>query len=92
MLAAYQKEKRTADDLRKVVEFLDINILSHLKFFHHKLHDLDEENFYLEREWRASRDVTFELDDLQRIIIPARFRRRLRNDFPKYDGEVFFAD
>jgi hypothetical protein len=92
LLAAYQKEKRTADDLRKVVEFLDINILSHLKFFHHKLHDLDEENFYLEREWRVSRDVTFELDDVQRIIIPARFRRRLRNDFPKYDGEVFFAD
>jgi len=91
-LADDPKEKRTVDDLQKVVEFLDVNILSHLKFFHHRLHDLDEENFYMEREWRVSRDVKFTLDDVQRIIIPARFSRRLRNDLPKYDGEVFFAD
>jgi hypothetical protein len=91
-LASDSKEKRTADDLRRVVEFLDINILSHLKFFHHRLHDADDENYYMEREWRVSRDVKFELEEVQRIIIPARFSRRLRKDFPEYDGEVFFAD
>ena len=29
---------------------MDVDILSHLKFFHHKLHDVDEENSYMERE------------------------------------------
>jgi len=91
-LADDPKEKRTADDLRRVVDFLDINILSHLKFFHHRLHDADEENFYMEREWRVSRYVKFDIGDVQRIIVPARFSRRLRNDFPDYDGEIFFAD
>jgi hypothetical protein len=91
-LAASPHEKRTADDLRNVIEFLDFNILSNLKFFHHGLHDVHEKNFYMEREWRVSRDVEFNVCEVQRIIIPARFSRRLRNDLKAYDGEVFFAD
>jgi hypothetical protein len=91
-LAESPKEKRTVDDLRDVIKFLDINVLSHLKFFHHRLHDLHSRNFYMEREWRVSRDVEFELRDVRRIVIPPRFSRRLRVDFPKFDGEVFFAD
>ena len=33
----------------KVIGFLDFNILSHLKFFNHKLNDVARRNFYMER-------------------------------------------
>jgi hypothetical protein len=83
---------KIADDLENLTAFLDMSLLSHLKFFDHKLFDDDEENFYMEREWRTTQDVNFDLVDIQRIIIPTRFSRRLRNAFEAYDGEVLFAD
>jgi hypothetical protein len=46
----------------------------------------------MEREWRASKSVEFELNDIQRIIIPSAYSRTLRRVFPDYDGEIFFAD
>ena len=52
------------------MEFLELNIMSHLKFFDHRLHDEHPENYYLEREWRVSRDVPFDLEDVRRIIVP----------------------
>ena len=81
-----------ASNLRKLVSFLDVAILSHLKFFDHRLSDDDQDNFYMEREWRASQDVFFEMVDVQRIIVPTRFSQRFRRSFPSYDGEIFFAD
>jgi hypothetical protein len=81
-----------AEEWRRVVEFLDWSILSYLKFFDHRLFDHDEDNYYMEREWRASKDVPFELNDIQRLIVPAAFSRDLRRAFPDYDGEISFAD
>ncbi len=77
---------------QRVTEFMDASILSHLKFFDHRLYDDDKENYYMEREWRASKDVEFELTDIQRLIIPTAFSWRLRCAFPEYDGEILFAD
>jgi len=85
-------ERVLAHDLEKVIDFLDISVLSHLKFFDHRLVDEHKNNFYMEREWRTSKDVEFALPDIQRIIIPTRFARRFRAAFKDYDGEVFFAD
>jgi hypothetical protein len=81
-----------ADDLRRLFTFLDLSLLSHLKFFDHRLPDDHPHNYYMEREWRTTQDVSFDLIDIQRIIIPTRFSRRFRNAFKTYDGEVFFAD
>ena len=91
-LAKDSGERQTASDLAKTMEFLDFNILSHLKFFDHNLHDVANRNYYMEREWRVVRNVRFALGDIQRIIIPERFSRRLRRAFPRYDREVFFSD
>lgn len=79
-------------DLQKLITFLDVSILSHLKFFDHMLYDDDPDNFYMEREWRATQDVTFGLFDIQRIIVPTRFSQRLRRAFKAYDGEIMFAE
>ena len=87
-----RSEHRDVLDLTKVIDFLDYNILSHLKFFDNKLHDAASRNYYMEREWRVNRSVKFRLRDIQRIILPERFSRRLRKAFPSYDKEVFFSD
>jgi len=79
-------------DWHRVVEFLDLSVLSYLKFFDHRLYDDHKKNYYMEREWRSSKDVEFDLIDIQRIIIPPAFSGGLRRAFPDYDGEVFFAD
>lgn len=78
-------------DLKKLVEFLDMHVLSHMKFFDAKLQDWEEGNYYFEREWRASRDVKFRLNDIWRVILPPEFSRQFRRDFPKYDGEIVFS-
>ena len=81
-----------ARDLEKIITFLDDSVLSHLKFFKQGLHDDHHKNYYMEREWRASKDVPFEMADIQRVIIPTAFARRLHTALKDYDGEVFFAD
>lgn len=62
--------RRTAGDLRRMTAFLEVHVISNLKFFDHRLCDTDPQNFYMEREWRIGRDVQFTLNDVQRIIIP----------------------
>ena len=77
--------------LADVCSFLDINLLSYLKFFDPRLYDDDKRNFYMEREWRVMRPVRFGLIDVARVIVPVRFARRFRDNFPRYDGEVVFG-
>src|SRR5258706_1658520 len=79
-------DKEFVREWREVVGFLDLSILNYLKFFDHQLHDEHAENYYMEREWRASKSVEFELHDIQRIIIPTGYSRALRRAFPDYDG------
>lgn len=86
------KLSKTARDLRRIMRFLECNIISNFKFFDHRLHDTEDEHYYMEREWRVSQNVCFGLDDVVRIIVPESYSRSLRKDFPKFDGEVVFAD
>jgi hypothetical protein len=46
----------------------------------------------MEREWRVMREVKFRLREIRRVILPEGYAVRFRRDFPKYDGEVVFAD
>jgi len=80
------------EPVRRVSEFLDVHLLSHLKFFDPLASDWDKKNYYMEREWRVSRDVRFHLGDVRRVILPESYGRRFRRDFPSYDGELVFAD
>jgi hypothetical protein len=78
-------------DLKKMIEFLDMHMLSHLKFFDAKLEDWEDDNYYFEREWRISQDVKFRLGDVWRVILPPDFSRQFRRDFERYDGEIVFS-
>jgi len=84
--------KSLAKDLRRIITFLQFHLVSNLKFFSHRLADDDPNNFYMEREWRVCQDVPFALEDVLRVIIPARYSRQFRRDFPSFDGELVFAD
>jgi hypothetical protein len=81
-----------ARDLRRMMRFLECNIVSNFKFFDHRLDDTEDEHYYMEREWRVSQNVTFTLGDVTRIIIPESYGGQFRRDFPNFDGEVVFAD
>jgi len=79
-------------DLGRLITFLEIHLVSNLKFFDHRLADIDTENFYMEREWRVCQDIPFEIENVVRVILPERFGAQFRKDFPSFDGEVVFAD
>lgn len=81
-----------SEPMRRVSDFLDRFLLSHLKFFDPLTSDSDMQNYYMEREWRISRDVSFRLPDVRRVILPESYSRRFRHDFPSYDGEITFAE
>jgi hypothetical protein len=86
------KLPKAARDLRRMTRFLECNLISNLKFFDHRLEDTEEEHYYMEREWRVSQNVGFELSDVIRVILPASYGQIFRKDFPSFDAEVVFAD
>lgn len=78
--------------LGRLLGFINFKIFSYIKFFDHKLHDNDPDNFYMEREWRVVGNVNFSVDDVQRIFIPKNYAKRLRQDIPEYFGQVTFVE
>jgi Putative abortive phage resistance protein AbiGi, antitoxin len=91
---AFEKAKlpEAARDLRRMMRFLECNVVSNFKFFDHRLDDTEDEHYYMEREWRVGQNVTFALDDVTRIIIPEGHGGQFRRDFPNFDGEIVFSD
>ena len=85
----YQEYVRRLNDFR---QFLDEIVFSFVKFFDHSVSDDDPSNFYLEREWRVVGNVKFALGDVQRVILPQGYSRRLRADVPEYFGQLTFSD
>src|SRR4029434_2373394 len=79
-------------DLKRMMGFLEIHVISNLKFFDHLLFDEDDDHYYMEREWRVKQNVKFRLGDVARIIVPEAFGKQVRKDFPNFDGEIVFAD
>lgn len=91
-LAKQRRSTALTDDVRRMTTFLEVHLISNLKFFDHRLMDQDHEHYYMEREWRVCQDVNFELNEVERVIIPAGFGQQFRKEFPDYDGELIFSD
>ena len=68
-----------------------LNLLSNIKFFDNVTDD-DEKNFYMEREWRSPYYIHFEIEDIQRIILPDSYSKKFRYDVPEYVGQITFSD
>ena len=78
--------------LFSIKEFLDDHIFSFLKFFDESKPEEDPENFYMEREWRILGNLRFTLGDIRRIILPESYAPRLREELPKYIGQITFVE
>ena len=76
----------------KIDNFI-LYLLSYIKFFDSNRSDDDEENFYMEREWRSPYSIRFEIEDIRRIILPNSFYgKKFREDVPGYTGQITFTD
>lgn len=58
-------------------------VFAFMKFFDESLRQDDEENFYMEREWRVVGSVRFQLSDIKRVYVAPGFLARARNALPK---------
>jgi len=63
-------------------------VFGRMKFFTSGLTEDDDENFYMEREWRLPDGLAFRLSDVARIFLPQDYRLRFQEDVPNYAGPV----
>jgi hypothetical protein len=75
---------------REVQSFLYTNIFAYMCCFDHGLADNHPDNYYLEREWRILGRLEFHMSNVRRILLPEKYARRFREDFPEYYGELVF--
>ena len=73
--------------------YFDSYIFPFMKFFDAEKGDLDEDNYYMEREWRLHGKLDFEsIGNIWRIVLPRSFTKQFREDFPGYSGQVSYAE
>jgi len=70
------------------IPFFDDYILRYIKCYDESLNEDDDNNYYMEREWRILDKVEFNLDDVYRIILPESYSGRFREEFPEYSGKI----
>jgi hypothetical protein len=88
-LRGNQQAAHTIGNLRN---FLINEVFSFIKCFEAIRSFDDQENYYMEREWRIANHLQFTLDDVTHIFLPAAYARRLRMDLPEYVGQITFVD
>jgi len=76
--------------LHQLLHFLEFRIFSYIKFLDESLDDDNPENFYMEREWRVVGNLQFDLNDVQRVVIPSSYGGRLRSELPAFIGQLTF--
>jgi len=96
--ASPDKPSPCTEDIRALVErlgfatnSLNFEVLSYIKFFDGQTSDEDESNYYMEREWRVPGTMSFSLNDVSRIVLPASFTERFHRDVPDYVSQLMFA-
>ncbi|PZD88042.1 hypothetical protein DTX80_03800 [Bacilli bacterium] len=80
------------ENLERLDSFLIKHIFAYFKPFDASKTDADEDNYYLEREWRIVGDVKFHIHDITRILIPERYGKKLREMLPNYYGQISFTE
>lgn len=63
------------------------DLLSYIKLFDETLSPDDENNYYMEREWRILCSVEFDLKDVDTLYLPSKdYEKYFLNEFPDYAG------
>ena len=74
------------DPVREVQQRVLWDLIRHVfaftKFFDESLSEEHVDNFYMEREWRVSGFVEFELADIKKVYVAPGFRERIELEFP----------
>jgi hypothetical protein len=63
-------------------------VFGYLKTFDPSLKEDDADNYYMEREWRVLGRVTFQQDDITRVLLPPAYIDRLQDDEPSIRAEL----
>ncbi len=67
--------------------------MSYIKLFDATLSPEDEDNYYMEREWRILSDVEFDLDNIIKIYLPNRkYEKLFMDEFPSYGGKFVYVN
>jgi hypothetical protein len=90
--ASVPDERKLLGKMSALFSELDEMVFARIKFFSVGLPGEHDHNYYMEREWRVRGDVTFPLNRVRRIILPASFERRLRTRAAEYTGEASQAE
>ena len=75
--------------LYELQRFLDFHVFSFIKFYDHEAADDNDDNHYLEREWRVLGNIEFSLGDVQTVFMPRAFAVRFRADCPLYTSQLW---
>lgn len=66
------------------------NQFAYVKLFDASLPDDHPDNYYMEREWRSLKNITFSINDIKTIYLPSeRYKERFMEEFPEYHGSFF---
>ncbi len=90
--SALRDNEQATKTIRMCADFLMNYVFSFIKCFDASRTFDDEANYYMEREWRVANDVSFNIDDVSRVFLPAAYARRFRVDLPAYVGQISFVD
>ncbi len=78
-------------DWKELKNFLALHVFSFIKFFDDAKSEDDQDNYYMEREWRLLGALKFDINDIYRIILPREYSERFKKDIPNYFGQVTFS-
>ena len=66
------------------------DLLAYIKLFDETLDPNDEDNYYMEREWRILKSVEFNISNMESIYLPSKeYEEKFINIFPDYKGEFY---
>lgn len=69
------------------------NQMSYVKLYDANLPDDHPDNYYMEREWRSLKNITFTINDIKTIYLPSiQYKERFLKEIPEYSGTFFFLD
>lgn len=70
-----------------------LTLLAFVKLFDCQMDDLDENNYYMEREWRILDNIKFDLSDIECVFLPSvLFKDYFSVSFPDYHGDFHIFD